>query len=642
MMDQKTNPYKHNQANTNHHNHGNLIILLILFIIGLGLFISAIFIKDELTKMILNLLAIAFSGVHVIYEGFESTIKNSLSKRRFIPNIHLLMTVAAIGAIIIKEYHEAALLILIFAGAHFLEDYAQSKSNKEITNLLNLNPPYARLIKADGRLEIVDIKELKVGDKLRVLNGDQVPTDGIIIAGTPSINQANITGESIPVDKIIGDVVYGSTINGDEIFTMEVTKDSSETVLAKIVKLVSQTQENTSKRANFIKRLEPTYTTAIFILAPLFYLLGLYILGWDTNTSLYRTMVFLIGASPCALAATDIPATLSAISNLAKRGVLFKGGAYLSLLSEVKVVAFDKTGTLTGGKPVVTDIILAKELKDDEKQLYFNILAAMEKQSNHPIAKAINNYFSTENEIEIEVKNIIGIGVEATYNNNKYFVGKPANYLGVTSKLEKEKNLLEEEGKTIVYFGTNDEVICLLAIQDIPKESAEEALLYLKVNNIKTVMITGDTIKTANSVSSNLKIDETYGNILPDEKSSIIEELKNKYGITAMLGDGVNDAPALVAADIGIAMGDGTDIAIDASDAVLIKNDLSKFVYAHKVAKKLNKVVWQNIIFATIIIVLLTIMNILSLMQMGIAVLIHEGSTLLVVINGLRLLNKVN
>ncbi|NLB85109.1 MAG: cadmium-translocating P-type ATPase [Acholeplasmataceae bacterium] len=641
-MEKKRKARSNNKSNINSHNHGNLTILLVLFIIGLALFITSIFVKHELTKMILNLLAIAFSGGHVIYEGFESTIKNSLSKRRFIPNIHLLMTVAAIGAIIIKEYHEAALLILIFAGAHFLEDYAQSKSNKEITNLINLNPPYARLINDDGRLEIVDIKELKIGDKLRVLNGDQVPIDGIIIAGTPSVNQANITGESIPVDKKIGDIVYGSTINGDGIFTMEVTKDSSETVLAKIVKLVSQTQENTSKRANFIKRLEPIYTTAIFILAPLFYLLGFYLLGWDSDISLYRSMVFLIGASPCALAATDIPATLSAISNLAKRGVLFKGGAYLSLLSEVKVVAFDKTGTLTGGKAVVTDIILAKELKEAEKELYFNILTSMERKSNHPIAQAITNHFSAATEIEIDVKNIIGVGVEARYNNKKYFVGKPANYLSVMPELEKEKSLLEEDGKTIIYFGVDDEVICLLAIQDIPKESAKDTLLYLKNNNIKTVMITGDTINTANSVSRNLKIDETYGNVLPDEKSSIIDELKNKYGITAMLGDGVNDAPALVSADIGIAMGDGTDIAIDASDAVLIKNDLSKFVYTHKVSKKLNKVVWQNIIFATIIILFLTIMNILGLMQMGFAVLIHEGSTLLVVLNGLRLLKKVN
>ena len=282
-----------------------------------------------------------------------------------------------------------------------------------------------------------------------------------------------------------------------------------------------------------------------------------------------------------------------------------------------------------------------KDYDDDEKEFYFNILTSMEKKSNHPIAKAITNHFTTSSEVEIDVKNIIGVGVEATYKENKYFVGKPSNYLMVSQKLAKEKSRLEDEGKTIIYFGSDNEVICLLAIQDIPKDSAKNALLYLKENKIKTVMITGDTVKTANSISQSLEIDETYGNVLPDEKSNIINDLKAKYGVTAMLGDGVNDAPALVAADIGIAMGDGTDIAIDASDAVLIKNDLSKIVYTHKTAKKLNRIVWENIIFAMVIILFLTIMNILGLMDMGIAVIIHEGSTLLVVLNGLRLLRKI-
>lgn len=633
--------HDHSEHDHSGHSHGGKSAV-VLFFLGLVAYIVGLFIKDnDIIRNVLNISALVLSGYHIIIEGVTDTIKASIKARRFKPNIHLLMLVAAVGAMIITEYREAALLILIFAGAHFLEEYAEGRSKKEITNLLKLNPTTARLIKTDGNIEIVDVSVLKIGDKLQVLNGDQVPTDGIIYEGQSVIDQSVITGESIPVDKKVGDSVFGSTINGTGAFKMEVTKDNKDTVFAKIVELVSQTQSNISKTAVFIKKLEPIYVTVIFLLAPLFYLLGLYVFNWGQTDSFYRTMVFLIGASPCALAATDIPATLSAISNLAKRGVLFKGGSYLSNLSDLKAVAFDKTGTLTQGRPVVTDVFFESKVTSEDQELYLDILVSMEKQSNHPLADAIIKHFNNRKLVKLTAGNIVGVGLAATYMDVSYHVGKPSSYKNVSQEIVKQTENYEYNGKTVIYFGTDEKVYGLIAIQDIPKETSKEAIEYFKTQNIHTVMITGDAKRTGEAIGRQLGIDEVKGNVLPEDKSKIITELKGLYGTTAMLGDGVNDAPALVAADIGIAMGEGTDIAIDVADAVLMKNDLNKFAYTHRVSKKLRSLVWQNIIFSMLVVLFLISMNILGMMDMGYAVLIHEGSTLVVILNGLRLLREV-
>ncbi len=414
------------------HNHGGKTAV-IMFFIGLAAFIGAYFVDNETLNIVLNIIALVTAGYHIIIEGVLDTFKQSIKSKRFKPNIHLLMTLAAIGALIIREYHEASMLILIFAGAHFLEEYAEGKSKKEITNLLKLNPTKARLLKEDGSEEEVDVSVLKVGDRLRVLNGDQVPTDGIILTGETSIDQSAITGESIPVEKKTGDNVFGSTMNGLGSFTMEVTKDSSDTVFSKILQLVSQTQSNISKTAVMIKRIEPVYVTIVLILAPIFYWLGTSVFAWSSQESFYRTMVFLIAASPCALAATDIPATLSAISNLAKRGVLFKGGSYLSNLSDLGAIAFDKTGTLTQGEPAVTDIFFDSSVGEDSKQNYLDIIASMEKKSNHPLADAIIKHLPEAKDLDLDVENLVGTGLVANYSGTDYKIGKPSSYKAVSN-----------------------------------------------------------------------------------------------------------------------------------------------------------------------------------------------------------------
>lgn len=640
MNNHKNHNHDHTNESTHTHSHGGNNSLL-LFGIGLAAFIIGVFVNNSSLKIILNITALALSGSHIIVEGIMDTIRDTKQKKKFMPNVHLLMTVAAIGAILIGELDEAVLLILIFAGAHFLEEFAENKSQKEITSLLKMNPTTARRQKENGELEVVDVSNLQVGDILTVLNGDQVPTDGIVISGTSSIDQASITGESIPVEVVVGDTVYGSTINGTGTFNMEVTKDSSETVFAKILTLVSQAQTDVSKTAAFIKKVEPIYVTVVFLLAPVFYLVGLYVFNWSADDTFYRTMVFLIGASPCALAATDIPATLSAISNLAKRGVLFKGGSYLANLSELGAIAFDKTGTLTEGKPTVTDVYFLNSITEEEISMFENIIYSMEKKSNHPLAMAIINYYKDNDSLELDVENLVGTGLTAEFQGNTYLIGKPTAYESVSDDITSHTEKYESEGKTVVYFGLDSKVLGLIAIQDIPKRSSLEAIRYFQENNIHTVMITGDAIRTGEAIGHQLGIDEVRGNVLPENKSDIVKELKERYSVVAMVGDGVNDAPALVASDIGVAMGEGTDIAIDVADAVLMKNDLSKLAYTHKVSKKLRKVVVQNIIFAMLVVLFLVTINILGIMTLSQAVLIHEGSTLVVIVNGLRLLKSV-
>lgn len=637
------------ESHENHEHHHNVKLFFILYLIGLVIFIVTLFFKmgENITlfgytfdnKYILipiYYLVLILSGYHVIEEGIEDTVKQTKKKKRFTPNVHILMLLAAIGALIIGEYNEAVLLILIFAGAHFLEDFASEKSTKEIKKLLNLNKSKAFLINEDGTISEVLSDTLKIGDRVRVLNGSSIPSDGIIIEGHSEINEANITGESIPAYKKVGDQVFGSTINGEGILIVEINKNSDETVLAKIIELVSQTQNDLSKTAVLIKKIEPIYVNIVLIFAPIFFLLGQYLFKWDN--AFYRTMVLLIGASPCALAVTDIPATLSAISNLAKNGILFKGGSYLEIMADLDVVAFDKTGTLTTGYPIVTDVV---RLFNENNNYYDSIIYHMEDHSNHPLAKALTSHFKKTDDIDIEVTNKIGLGVYTNYNNHEYQIFKPLEEDLSDSNTKDIINNLQNEGKTVVILKEDGKTISIVGLIDNIKESSIDAIAELNNLNIETVMITGDAKNTANTIAKKLNITTVHANVLPTEKASIIKSYRDDNKIISMVGDGINDAPALATSNIGVAMGSGTDIAIDVADAVLMKNDLNKFVYTYKVAKKLKRVVIQNIIFAMTVVLFLLVTNIIGIMEMPLAVVIHEGSTLVVILSGLRLLRTI-
>lgn len=637
---EQTHKHSNNHSHSHDHDHDHGKGPIIFFFIGLVTFILSFFIANELIKALLSLATIFFSGYHIIVEGFSDTIKETKAKKKFTPNVHILMALAAIGASLIGDFSEGALLILIFAGAHFLEHYAEDKSKREITSLLKMNPTSARLIEKDGSIKVVNVSDLKIGDELQVLNGDQVPTDGIILSGYTSIDEASINGESIPDEKTVGDTVYGSTINGDGTFTMRVTKDNSDTVFAKIIELVNSSQNNVSKTATKIKKIEPIYVTYVLILVALFIIVSPFLLGYTWYESFYKGMVYLTVASPCALAASDIPATLSAVSNLAKRGVLFKGGSYLANLSEIKAIAFDKTGTLTEGKPEVTNTFFTKNTTES-KEYYTNIIVAMEKQANHPLAKAIIAAYQVTENLTLDVENQIGVGLVTTYNQKTYKIGKPSQFNTVPSDISSLSQTYSKEGKTVVYFSENDAVIGLIAMMDLPTKDAKKVISYLNNAKIHTTMITGDATQTGQAVAQTLGIDEVIGNVLPENKASIVTNLKDTYGMTAMVGDGVNDAPALVNANIGIAMGEGTDIAIDVADAVLMNNDLDRLTYAHRISKKLDRIVMENIIFSMGVVLILVILNSIDQMSLPLGVIVHEGSTLVVLFNGLRLLKPL-
>ncbi|WP_313469266.1 heavy metal translocating P-type ATPase [Carnobacterium sp.] len=627
----------HENGSHNHdHDHGKMPI--VLYFIGLALALIALFLDGETSLLQNSLFSIASisAGYHVIIlEGIGETIENTKNKKKFTPNSHILMGTAALGASLIGNFWEGTLLILIFSGAHFLEDYAEGRSKREITKLLEMNPTTARLIMIDGNTTIVDVNELKVGDQLQVLNGDQVPIDGTLLSGSTSIDESSINGESIPKEKSKGDSVFGSTINGTGTFTMEVTKENKDTVFSKILQLVNQNQENQTKASSIIQKFEPRYVKFVLIAIPLFILLMPVLLDWTWSQSIYRGLVLLVAASPCALAAATVSVTLSATSNLAKRGVLSKGSSYLSQLADIQAIAFDKTGTLTKGKPEVTNDYFGDSV---DKEEIIDIVVALEKESNHPLASAILKKYEQKNKLAIEVENQIGRGLTGDYRGKAYRIGKPTSFDAVSDEYSQLNKKWASEGKTVVYVSKNEQVIGLIALMDVPSENAKATIDYFKKLGIHTTLITGDSEMTGQAVGKQLGVDQVIANVMPEDKSQIITEQQETYGVTAMVGDGVNDAPALVKANVGIAMGDGTDVAVDVSDLVLMKSDLSKLVKAHEISLKMNRVTWQNIIFSMAVVAFLVVVSLLGLTDIAISVIIHEGSTLVVILNGLRLL----
>lgn len=632
--------HNHSQAHGHDHEHGKMPI--VFYFIGLILAIVALILPTETAGNIKNILFIIstiLAGYHVaILEGFGHTLKELFLHQRFRPDSHLLMGLAALGAIILGEYWEGALLILIFGGAHFLENYAEGRSQREITKLLDLNPTSARRYKPDGSIEIVDVDYLRIDDRVQVLNGDQVPIDGVVLEGQTTINEASISGESMPQDKKPGDQVYGSTINGSGTIIIEVTKESKDTVFGRIMSLVEENQGNRTRATTVIEKYEPYYVTFVLLGVIVFILLMPVLTNMTLETSFYRGLLILVSASPCALAAATVSATLSATSSFARQGVLSRGTVFIQELAKIDAIAFDKTGTLTLGKPQVTNTYFTEDI---EQAAWINLLVSMEKQANHPLAKAIVDYFGEENgDIDLSVENQAGKGVATEYKGTRYRIGKPSSYNNISPEIVEITEDWESKGNTVIYASSAEEVKVVIALMDIPQTAAIKAIEYFKSQDIETHMISGDAQLTGQAIGAQLKIDHVSANVLPDEKSNIIAELQAQGKSVAFVGDGVNDAPALVKSNVGIAMGDGTDVALEVADLALMQNNLSNLVYAHKKARKMNRVVWQNIVFSLAVVVILVIMALTGFSNMTLSVIFHEGSTIVVILNGLRLLLK--
>ncbi|MGO4889674.1 heavy metal translocating P-type ATPase [Anaerobacillus sp. MEB173] len=555
-------------------------------------------------------------------------------------NVELLMILAAIGSAIIGYWIEGAILIFIFALSGALETYTMNKSHREISALMDLQPETAT-IAVNGNERTVHVSELSIGDHVLIKPGERIPADGAIIQGHTLIDEAALSGEPIPVEKKINDEVFAGTVNKNGMIVISVTKKSAETLFQKIINLVQTAKDEKTPSQQFIEKFEGTYVKVVLITVGVMMFLPHFLLGWSWTETFYRAMVLLVVASPCALVASIMPATLSAISNGARQGILFKGGIHLEKLASLKVIALDKTGTLTKGKPEVTDVLLRNDV---DKQYFFQIVSSIERLSTHPLAEAIVKY-GKENGVtsfvEIDqMKDITGYGVQVTINDTTWKVGK-RSFAGddaAAAFYGEESGKLSEQGKTLVYVTDEQGIAGLLALQDTVREETIAAIASFKKHGIRTVMLTGDHEVTAKAIKNITDVDDYVANCLPEQKVKELKKLMEHQQTTAMVGDGINDAPALATANVGIAMGGGTDAAIETSDIVLMKNDLSKIAKAVDLSKRMNRIVKQNIIFSLAVITLLIISNFMGQISLPLGVIGHEGSTILVILNGLRLL----
>jgi len=589
---------------------------------------------DGANSIIAYLLAFVIGGFAKAKEGIEATYENKEL------NVEMLMIFAAIGSAIIGYWTEGAVLIFIFAVSGALETYTMNKSHKEISSLMKLQPEEALLI-SGGSEKRVPVSVLHVGDLILIKPGERIPSDGKIIKGQTNIDEAAITGESMPVSKGDREVVFAGTVNMTGSITVQVTKASHETLFQKIIQLVQSAQSEKSPSQQFIERFEGTYVKVVLSVVLLMFFLPHFILGWSWQEAFYRAMILLVVASPCALVASIMPATLSAISNGAKRGILVKGGVHLENLSHLGAIAFDKTGTLTKGNPEVTEVIVKDGL--DRDTLIWKA-ASIESHSNHPLATAIVKYVKSNLNKELlhpdSLEDIPGWGVKATINGENWKIGKAAfvDQVLIEEFAGGRIKELATYGNTLVFIEIDGELSAVIAMKDVVREETKLAIDHLKKQGIRTVMLTGDSEKTARAIASESHVDEFFAECLPEVKVEKLKKLKTKYETVAMVGDGINDAPALAIANVGIAMGGGTDVALETADIVLMKNDLPRIAEAINLSKRMNRIIKQNVIFSITVIMILISSNFFQILDLPFGVIGHEGSTILVILNSLRLL----
>lgn len=607
-----------------------------------GFFIAAAWLigKGDSGTLTVSLYIIAFliGGFAKAKEGIEETIKNKQL------NVEMLMIFAALGSAAIGYWAEGAILIFIFAISGALETYTLNKSHQEISSLMELQPEEAWLIHEDGAETKVPTASLQVGSILLVKPGERIPVDGRIIYGSSTIDMSAINGESIPVSKSVGEELFAGTVNLNSVLHIKMTKPSSDTLFQKIIALVQNAQSEKSPSQQFIEKFEGTYVKVVIIAVLLMMVLPHYVFGWDWTTTLYRAIVLLVVASPCALVASIMPATLAAISNAAKRGILFKGGVHLEHLASLQAVAFDKTGTLTNGKPVVTDV-LVRENADFDRTLA--LLAEIEAHSNHPLAVAIVKHVKEEGVITkpaLQIVEVPGHGIHAFSDDTEWLVGNP-RFVGKEAAEVFRNGIalqLAEEGKTVIFLKDEKGILAAVALKDTLRPEAVQAIRQLQQMGIHTMMLTGDNEKTAAIIAKEAGLDAYVAECLPETKVQRLKQLSADKRTVGMVGDGINDAPALATATSGIAMGEGTDVALETADIVLMQNDLSRLPYAMKLSRKMQRIVKQNVFFSVAIILLLIVSNFMQVVDLPLGVIGHEGSTILVILNGLRMLNQID
>jgi Cd2+/Zn2+-exporting ATPase len=582
----------------------------------------------------------------------------ALRARKF--EIDFLMLLAAIGAAILGEWFEGALLLFLFTLGHGLEGYAMRRARNAIGALAKLVPETALRIDDDGREEEVAVEELVVGDRILVKPNTRIPADGFVSAGSSSVNQAPITGESIPVEKRAVDEfesaqaapealgaehrVFAGTINGAAAITTVVTKSAGESTLARVVKLVAEAETQKSATQQFTDRFERAFVPVILVVV-VGLLFAWVVVDEPFAASFYRAMAVLVAASPCALAIATPSAVLSGVARAARAGVLVKGGAHLESLGLVRAIAFDKTGTLTEGKPRLTEVITLDGIEEEE---LLAVSVAVEKQSDHPLANAIVEGASARRPgltiLEAsEVHAVIGYGVRATLGGAQVEIGKPGLFTrdgALPQSVSDAVGELQRDGRTVMVVRCGVRFLGVLGVMDTPRESARAVVAELHTLGIEqTIMLTGDNQQVADSVAKHVGIRVARGDLLPEQKVAAIAELASSKSRVAMVGDGVNDAPAMATATVGIAMGaGGSDVALETADVALMADDLTALPFAVGLSRAARRIIRQNLWASLGMVAFLIPATIFDFAKIGVAVALHEGSTLLVVANALRLL----
>jgi Cd2+/Zn2+-exporting ATPase len=571
------------------------------------------------------------SGYTIAQLGVKSLIRGSI-------NINLLITIASIGAFAIGHLEEAAAVVLLFNIAERLENYAADRARHSIETLMELKPENA-ILRRDGVEVTVPVQEVLPGEVFVVRPGDRIPLDGSVIEGASSVNQATITGESAPIPKVEGADVFAGTINLDGFLVVQVTKKAGETVLARILKLVEEAEESRSPTEAFVDRFARIYTPAVIILAILIATIPPIILQQPISDWVYRALVMLVVACPCALAISTPVAMVSAITSASGNGVLVKGSTFMERMNDVKAIAFDKTGTLTMGELEVTDVV-SPDLTEEE---VLRIAVSLEAKAEHPIAKAIlarAEAMGVKAVETTEFKAHLGRGVEACIDEKTCCIGnlRLLQELGI-DPLDGIVERLETQGKTVVLVSEEDCAVGAIALMDKLREGATQTITELKKRGLKVQMLTGDNETTAKAIADRLGMDGYMAHLLPEEKLEAIEELRAKYGPVAMVGDGVNDAPALAAADVGIAMGAiGSDVALETADIALMEDDLSRITYLVRLSQATMGRIKENITASILVKLLVAVLAFPGWITLWIAVAVGDmGLSLAVILNSMRL-----
>ncbi len=599
------------------------------------------------TQPVIPKIAVILLYVFTMLSGGFWTFRRGFSSiKAGIFDMNVLMTIAVTGAAIIGEWFEGASVAFLYSVSNLLESYTMEKTRQSIRSLMEIAPKEALIRRGETEINL-PVEAIQIGDVVIVKPGEKIAVDGVVIEGVSTVNQAPITGESLPVEKTVDDAVYAGTINQYGTLEIRVTKLTADSTLAKIIHLVEEAQAGRAPSQAFVDKFARYYTPAVMIGALGLALIPPLFLGQPWSPWIYRALALIVVACPCALVISTPVAIVAAIGNAAKNGVLIKGGVYLEEAGSLSVVAFDKTGTLTEGIPEVTEIIPLTDMAEDK---LLEIAAAIESRSEHPLAEAIVRK-AKQGEIRfpgVELfESFSGKGAKACIAAETYYIGNRRLFqeLGVATEQEqlaKNLNGLEKQGKTAMLLGTNQGILGIIAVTDAVRDASKEAIAELHKSGIrKVVMLTGDNQDTARTIATELGVDEFEADLLPQDKVEAIKRLANQYGKVAMVGDGINDAPALATATVGIAMGAaGTDTALETADIVLMSDDLGKLSYTMALSQKALRIIKQNISFSLILKAILVVIIFPGWLSLWMAVLGDMGASILVTLNGLRLAGK--